>query len=92
MCSGGPFPGAESLVIGSTVNVQFMVKDSQKVRRDGGLGFADFKNGNAGDRAMHETCFALSRACERSRLRFHPLCTLVYDGKYRIGLLGGNTS
>ena len=55
---GGPFPGAESFVIGSTVNVQFMVKDSKKYAATGGWGFADFKNGKAGDRALHETCFA----------------------------------
>jgi Cytochrome P460 len=55
---GGPFPGAESFVIGSTVNVQFMVKDSKRYAATGGWGFADFKNGNAGDRALHETCFA----------------------------------
>ena len=34
----GPFPGAQSFVIGSAVNVQFMVKDSKKIRRDGWLG------------------------------------------------------
>jgi hypothetical protein len=54
----GPFPGAESFVIGSTVNVQFMVKDSKKYAETGGWGFADFKNGKVGDRALHETCFA----------------------------------
>jgi hypothetical protein len=58
---GGPFPGAESFVIGSTVNVQFMVKDSKKYAGTGGWGFADFKNGKAGDRALHETCFACHR-------------------------------
>jgi hypothetical protein len=56
-----PFPGAESFVIGSTVNVQFMVKDSKKYAATGGWGFADFKNGQAGDRALHETCFACHR-------------------------------
>ena len=54
---GGPFPGAESFVIGSTVNVQFMVKDSKRYAATGGWGFADFKNGKAGDRALHQTCF-----------------------------------
>jgi hypothetical protein len=58
---GGPFPGAESFVIGSTVNVQFMVKDSKKYAATGGWGFADFKNGKAGDRTLHETCFACHR-------------------------------
>ena len=53
----GPFPGAQSFVIGSAVNVQFMVKDSKKYAATGGWGFADFKNGKAGDEALHKTCF-----------------------------------
>jgi hypothetical protein len=53
----GPFPGAHSFVIGSTVNIQIMVKDSKKYAATGGWGFADFKDGKAGDKALHETCF-----------------------------------
>jgi hypothetical protein len=53
----GPFPGAQSFVVGSFVNVQFMVKDSRKYAATGGWGFADFKNGKPGDKALHETCF-----------------------------------
>ena len=53
----GPFPGTQSFVIGSPVNVQFMVKDSKKYAASGGWGFADFKNGKPGDMALHETCF-----------------------------------
>jgi len=52
-----PFPGTESYVIGSLVNVQFMVKDSKKYAATGGWGFADFKDGKPGDKALHETCF-----------------------------------
>jgi hypothetical protein len=52
-----PFPGTQSFVIGSLVNVQFMVKDSQKYAATGGWGFADFKDGKPGDKALHETCF-----------------------------------
>ena len=51
------FPGAESFVAGPAVNVQFMVKDSKKYAATGGWGFADFKNGKPGDKALHETCF-----------------------------------
>ena len=51
------FPGAESFVPGSAVNVQIMIKDSRKYAATGGWGFADFKNGKPGDRALHETCF-----------------------------------
>jgi hypothetical protein len=53
----GPFPGAQSFVVGSFVNVQFMVKDSRKYAATGGWGFADFKDGKPGDKALHETCF-----------------------------------
>jgi hypothetical protein len=53
----GPFPGAHSFVIGAPVNVQFMVKDSKKYAATGGWGFADFKDGKAGDKKLHETCF-----------------------------------
>jgi hypothetical protein len=53
----GPFPGAHSFVVGSAVNVQFMVKDSHKYAATGGWGFADFKNGKPGDEALHRTCF-----------------------------------
>jgi len=53
----GPFPGTQSFVIGSELNVQFMVKDSKKYAATGGWGFADFKNGRPGDKALHETCF-----------------------------------
>jgi len=53
----GAFPGAQSFVVGSPVNVQFMVKDSKKYAATGGWGFADFKDGKPGDKALHETCF-----------------------------------
>jgi Cytochrome P460 len=53
----GPFPGAQSFVVESAVNVQFMVKDSKKYAATGGWGFADFKDGKPGDEALHKTCF-----------------------------------
>ena len=53
----GPFPGTQSFVIGSPVNVQFMVKDSKKYAATGGWGFADFRGGKPGDKTLHETCF-----------------------------------
>jgi Cytochrome P460 len=53
----GPFPGAQSFVVGSSVNVQFMFKDSKKFAATGGWGFADFKGGKPGDKALHQTCF-----------------------------------
>jgi hypothetical protein len=53
----GPFPGAQSFVVGTRVNIQLMVKDSKKYAATGGWGFADFKDGKPGDKALHETCF-----------------------------------
>src|SRR5271170_5165619 len=51
------FPDAQSFVVGSAVNVQFMVKDSKKYAATGGWGFADFKDGKSGDEALLKTCF-----------------------------------
>ena len=53
----GPFPGTQSFVIGSTLNVQFMVKDSKKYAATAGWGFGDFTGGKPGSEALHETCF-----------------------------------
>ena len=53
----GAFPGAQSFVVGSAVNVQVMVKDSKKYAATGGWGFGDFKDGKPGDEALHKTCF-----------------------------------
>jgi hypothetical protein len=51
------FPGAQSFVVQSAVNVQFMVKDSKKYSATGGWGFGDFKDGKPGDEALHKACF-----------------------------------
>ena len=53
----GPFPGAQSFVVGSRVNMQVMVKDSKKYAATGGWGFADFTDGKPGNEALHKTCF-----------------------------------
>jgi hypothetical protein len=47
----------KSFVPGSFINMQIMVKDSQKYASSGGWGFADFKDGKPGDEALHKTCF-----------------------------------
>jgi hypothetical protein len=51
------FPGAQSFVVESAVNVQVMVKDSKKYAATGGWGFGDFKDGKPGDEALHKACF-----------------------------------
>ena len=53
----GPFPGTQSFLVGSRVNVQFMVKDSKKYAATAGWGFADFTGEKPGSEALHETCF-----------------------------------
>jgi hypothetical protein len=65
-----PFPGTQSFVVGSPVNVQFMVKDSKKYAATGGWGFADFKDGKPGDKALHETCFACHEPAKASDFVF----------------------
>jgi hypothetical protein len=52
------FPGAQSFVVGSPVNMQIMVKDSKKYAATGGWGFGDFKDGKPGDEALHKNCFS----------------------------------
>jgi Cytochrome P460 len=54
----GPFPGAQSFVVGSPLNVQFMVKDSKTYAATGGWGFADFKDGKPASEAVHNTCYS----------------------------------
>jgi Cytochrome P460 len=55
---GLEFPDAQSFVVGSAINVQFMVKDSKKYAATGGWGFGDFKDGKPnGDEAFMKTCF-----------------------------------
>jgi Cytochrome P460 len=51
------FPGAQSFIVGSATNAQFMVKDSKKYAATGGWGFADFKDGKPGSEALHQTCW-----------------------------------
>ena len=53
----GPFPGAQSFVVGSRVNMQVMIKDSKKYAATGGWGFGDFRDGKPGDEELHKTCF-----------------------------------
>src|ERR1700690_385631 len=57
LAAGFPGLGLQSSFAGSAVNVQFMVKDSKKYAASGGWGFADFKDGKPGDKALHEPCF-----------------------------------
>ena len=48
---------AHSFVAGPPINLQLSVKDSRKYASTGGWGFADFTNGKAGNKALHENCF-----------------------------------
>ena len=67
----GPFPGAQSFLVGSAVNAQFMVKDSKKYAATGGWGFADFKDGKPASEAVHNTCFACHEVVKARDLVFN---------------------
>jgi hypothetical protein len=54
----GPFPSAQSFVVGAPVNMQVMVKDSKKYAATGGWGFGDFKDGKPSGEAVHKACFS----------------------------------
>jgi len=54
----GPFPGAQSFVAGSPMNMQVMVKDSKKYAATGGWGLGDFKDGKPAGEAVIKTCFS----------------------------------
>ena len=51
------FGKVQAFVAGSPVNMQVMVKDSQKYSATGGWGFGDFTDGKPTDEAKHKTCF-----------------------------------
>jgi hypothetical protein len=57
LAAGFPNDGLKSSFAGSALNVQFMVKDSQKYAASGGWGYADFANGKPSSLAVHEKCF-----------------------------------
>jgi len=52
------FGKVQAFVGGSPVNMQVMVKNSQRYAATGGWGFGDFKDGKPSDAALHEKCFA----------------------------------
>jgi len=49
---------AETFVAGPAMNVQFMVKDSEKYASTGGWGFGQFTDGKLDNEAVHKTCFS----------------------------------
>ena len=48
----------QAFVPGAPVNMQVILKDSQKYAASGGWGFGDFKDGKASDQALHEKCYS----------------------------------
>jgi Cytochrome P460 len=58
LAKGFPGAGVQSFVPGSTVNMQFMVKDSKKYAATGGWGFGDFTGGKPGNQTLMKTCFS----------------------------------
>ena len=76
LASGFPGAGLQSFVAGSAVNVQFMVKDFKKVRRDRRLGIRRLHERQTWQRGTPQNVLPLPRARKSSRLCLHPLCTL----------------
>jgi hypothetical protein len=56
------FGRPQSFVAGTPINIQLMVKDSRKYAATGGWGFAQFKDGEPADEAVHKTCFPCHQA------------------------------
>ena len=75
------FGRSQSFVAGSATNVQFMVKDSKKYAATGGWGFAQFKDGKPDASRRAQNLLPMPRACQSSRLCFHPLRTLILRTK-----------
>jgi hypothetical protein len=75
LATGFPGAGLESVFAASPVNVQFMVKDSKKIRRLRRLGICGLHQWQARRSGTARKMLSLPRACKRSRLRFHSLRT-----------------
>ena len=75
------FPGAslQSSVAGSAENVQFMVKDSKKYAATGGWGFRRLHERQTWQPSAAQDVFPLPPACQRSRLRLHPIRTYALE-------------
>jgi Cytochrome P460 len=56
-----PFPGTQSFVIGSPVNVQFMVKDSKKYAATGGWGLLTLRTERPATRRCTRPAFHVAR-------------------------------
>jgi hypothetical protein len=65
------FGQAQSFVLGSPTNVQFMVKDSTKYAATGGWGFVHFgTDGKPGDAAFMKSCFPCHEKAKATDLVF----------------------
>ena len=90
----GAFPGAQSFVVGSRVNMQIMVKDSKKMCRDRRLGIRRFQGRQTGRRSAAQNLLPVPRAGQRSRLRFYALraVKLVFGHQVHHPQIGGPTN
>jgi hypothetical protein len=79
LASGFLSLGLKSSFAGKAVNVQFMVKDSKKVRRVRWLGICRLHERQTWDSGAARKVLHLPLACKRQRLCFHPLCTYALN-------------
>ena len=70
------FGQAQSFVPGSPTNIQFMVKDSSEVRRDGRLGVRYLHGRQTRSRGLNEILLPLPQSGQGKRPRLHALRTL----------------
>ena len=77
------FGQAQSFVPGAPTNIQFMVKDSTKVCRDGRLGVRSLRHGRQTEcRGRDEDLLSLPRAGKSSRPCLHQLRTVIARAKH----------
>ena len=79
LANGFPGAGLEFSFAGTAMNVQFMVKDFEKVRRVRRLGICRLHKRQTRQRGAARKVLSMPPACKRSRLRFHSLRTYALN-------------
>ena len=75
----GPFPGAQSFVVGSPVNMQVMVKDSKKYAATGGWGSLTLRTENLATRDCTKPAFPATRP-QKIATMSSPITHLSFKG------------
>ena len=70
------FGRSQSFVAGPATNVQFMVKELEKICHDRRLGLCSIQRRQTCGRGAAQNLLSLPRACQSSRLCLHPIRTV----------------